>query len=123
MQTLSYDKEPALSPTLSGEVWVLVEDWHIRINGEPFCIQRGYFTDGASIPRFLWRVCGHPMSTVRLPIAIVHDAIYDGTLRGYTRKQADAIFRDALVERGHPKWKASLEYTVLRWFGAKHWGI
>ena len=121
MQTLSFAKRPSLEPVIADEVWELTQDWHIAILGRGVVVPKGFLTDGASIPRFLWRVCGHPMGTQRVIPAIVHDAIYAGAIAGFTRKEADQIYADALVELGFPKRKARLEYAALRLFGAAHW--
>ena len=121
MKTLEFSVSPSLSPIINGEVWELSEHWHIVLCGRCVTIPKGFLTDGASIPRILWRVCGHPMSTKRISVAVVHDAIYSGELKGYTRKEADTIYRDALIEQGWPKWKAYLEYFTLRACGASHW--
>lgn len=102
------------------ETWRLLEDFHVRVGGSEFTVPAGFVTDGASIPRMLWRICGHPMSTKRLPIAIAHDWMYSGATC-LTRQEADAIYRDGLVELGFPKWKANIEYSAIRLFGGSHW--
>ena len=57
---------------------VLQEDWTVEVNGYRFTVPAGTSTDGASIPRFLWRVCGHPLQAPRLYAALLHDWIYGG---------------------------------------------
>lgn len=121
MKTLEYSSLPTLSPIIAGDLWELSEPWQIRIYGDEATISKGFLTDGASIPRILWRVCGHPMSTKRLVSAIVHDAIYAGEILGFNRQEADEIYRDSLIERGFAKWKAYLEYYTLRAGGSSHW--
>ena len=101
------------------ELWQLVSDFYVEVDGLPFTVPKDFLTDGASIPRILWRVCGHPLSTKRLPIAVFHDWLYwQG--RPFSRDQADEIYRDGLLALGFPKWKANLEYYALRWFGGAH---
>ena len=102
------------------ESWRLVEDYAGDICGFQFVIPAGFITDGASIPRSLWRICGHPMSTKRFPIALVHDWLYSGNVP-CTREFADSVYRDGLVLLGFPKWKANLEYYMLRLFGGSRW--
>lgn len=121
MKTIVYTKAPALRPLTGKEVWEVSRDWFVYIHGAQFVIRDGFKTDGASIPRFLWRVCGHPMATGRIIPALVHDAIYDGEIQGFTRAEADAIYRDGLIDEGWPKWKAYVEWAAIRAFGAKHW--
>ena len=123
MKTITYATTPSLSPIINGELWEISKDWHVTVRGNKETLPRGFITDGASIPRILWRVCGHPMTTKRIIPAIVHDAIYDGTIFSYTRKEADEIFRDGIIEAGWPKWKAHIEYAALRLFGFSHWRL
>lgn len=119
--TIGYLVRPKLSPIPNSEKWELAESWHVALRGEWFVIPEGYRTDGASIPRFLWRVCGHPFSGVRMIPALVHDALYDDLIPCDDRKVADKFYRDGLIEQGFARWKARLEYTALRWFGGSHW--
>lgn len=121
MKAITYATTPSLSPVIDGELWELSKDWNVTVRGTKETLPKGFLTDGASIPRILWRVCGHPMATKRIIPAIVHDAIYAGTILGFTRKEADEIFRDGIIEAGWPKWKAHIEYAALRLFGSPHW--
>lgn len=111
---------PHVEPIVDEEKWRLLDDYHVEINGMRFTVPAGFVTDGASIPRFLWRVCGHPMTARRFPIAVFHDYAYTGAL-GLTRQLADEIYSAGLVALGFPAWKAKLEYYALRLFGGSHW--
>ena len=112
---------PIIEPVPGNESWKLVHDFYVQVAGLPFTVPAGFITDGASIPRFLWRICGHPMSTKRLPVAIFHDYLYAGVLP-FSREDADQIYRDGLIKPlGFPRWKANLEYYALRLFGGSHW--
>ena len=101
------------------ERWLLTADYADEISGFQFVVPAGFITDGASIPRVLWRICGHPMSTKRFPAAVVHDWLYSGNVP-CTREFADGIYRDGLLLLGFPKWKANLEYYTVRMFGGSH---
>lgn len=57
-----------------------MEDWAVEVCGYRFTVPAGATTDGASIPRFLWRVCGHPLMAPRVYAALLHDWIYGGCL-------------------------------------------
>ena len=111
---------------------VLMEDWHINdVCGFRFTVPAGTSTDGASIPRFLWRLCGHPLKAPRVYAALLHDWLYecadpegwtDGAMPSeITRKEADACYMSLSRHFGIPWWKAKLEHTALRWFGGKHY--
>lgn len=47
--------------------------------------------------------------------AIIHDYLYDNALR--TKKEADRIFLDGMTVLGMPKWKRTIMYWAVRWFG------
>lgn len=64
--------------TLGETEAVLMEDWTVEVCGYRFTVPAGATTDGASIPRFLWRVCGHPLMVPRVYAALLHDWIYGG---------------------------------------------
>ena len=97
---------PVVTPTADG-LWRLVE---------PFAeAPKGFCTDGATIPRFLWRVLGAPMETKTIGPAIRHDWHYaDGDL---SRKDADDEFYSDLRDNGVSLWKASLFWLGVRLFG------
>lgn len=110
-------------PRLGETRAVLVEPWLLDdLPGVAAVeIPAGFATDGASIPRALWRLCGHPLAAPRVYAAIVHDWLYSGGAPGMTRAQADAIYRDLLVCYGVPAAVAVVEWAALRLFGARHW--
>lgn len=121
MKEIHFSEGPKVEPVVESEVWRLTEDFCCRVDSSLFIVPKGFLTDGASIPRFLWRLCGHPMTTKRFPIAVVHDYLYSEP-GGRTRAEVDELYRDGLVELGLPKWKANVEYAAIRLFGGSHWG-
>lgn len=120
MATVSFDI-PVLSPPLKDGAWKLAADWELEYDGETYRLPAGFETDGASIPRFLWRVCGTPLQTPRLYAALVHDYLYGGGDKYATRADADALFRDIQIALGVSRVKAYIEYYALRLCGASHW--
>jgi len=111
---------PCMVPFATG-VWRLVYDWTLVFRGEYYHVPAGALTDGASIPRALWLVCGQPMEVPRLYAALVHDYLYAGGDPEATRKDADDLYRDLCVALGVPKWRACIEWAALRAFGDGHW--
>lgn len=101
---------------------VLMEAWHVEVRGFEFTVPAGARTDGASIPRMLWRVCGHPLETPRVYAATLHDWLYGGGAGGITRKEADECYYALLRHFGVAGWRAKIEYWALRMFGAGHYG-
>jgi hypothetical protein len=79
-------------------------------------VPAGFLTDLASIPRIL------PMALSKNRIqsaAIVHDWLYRNTevIKGQTRKKVDLIFKDAMIDNGVARFRASLYYSAVRSFG------
>jgi hypothetical protein len=109
--------------TLGETEAVLMDDWHIdRVCDLRFDIDAGTTTDGASIPRFLWRVCGHPLEAPRVYAALLHDWLYAvGWQMGISRKKADEIYRALLRHFGVSAWIAATEYYALRLCGGAHY--
>ena len=118
---------------------VLMEDWHVDdVCGFRFVVPAGTRTDGASIPRFLWRICGHPLQAPRVYAALLHDwlysdfklnaaALHDSRYYCYAlpsdlyRKEADECYRALLRHFGVPAWAATIEYYMIRLFGGSHY--
>jgi len=82
-------------------------------------------TDGASIPRPVWSLIGAPWNVRYGRAAIVHDYLYrqGGRLKeqSLTRKQADSLFFDTLIEDGVPKWRAWVMWSAVRAGGWPGW--
>ena len=116
--------EPDISPIIHGDNQIkkryrLSKDWLVRTPYGDFTVPKGMITDGASIPRFLWRICGSPFDSPRIVAAIIHDHLYSTHHRD--RKTADIIYRDMQLSLGIPAWKAYIEYWALRRFGKAAW--
>lgn len=57
-------------------------------------VPKGFESDGCSMPRFFWRLFGHPFDMQYLREAILHDWLYK--MQMFNRKVADTIFREEL---------------------------
>jgi hypothetical protein len=91
-----------------------------------FTIQRGFITDGASIPRILWVQMGATDPEIFYP-ALAHDWIYSlhGILPGrtVTRDQADNMLRELMLSLGCPQWRADAVYRAVHlWGPSSQWG-
>jgi hypothetical protein len=80
-------------------------------------------SDGASVPSILWRMVFPPSDPSVLRGAFCHDYIYEMHPDGWTREEADKMFRDVLIHDGVKPWKANLAYYGVRIFGGKHWNM
>lgn len=99
--------------------------WRGVVRGRVYEIDvpENYTFDGASIPRFFWRVIGGPWGPYR-DAACIHDWLYsDGreAYPGITRDTADAIFLAILKETGISRWKAKAMYRAVRIGGGRPW--
>ena len=81
----------------------------------------GFKSDGASVPRFFWRLVFPPGDSRAMFAAFIHDYLYRKHPFGWTREMADALFYKLLVKDGVPKWRAWLAYKGVRLFGSKAW--
>lgn len=76
-------------------------------------------TDGATIPRLLWWLVGHPLTPCFQGAAILHDWLY--RLHSVTRAEADALFRDKLSEDGAGWLRSRAMWAAVRAFGWLYW--
>ena len=100
----------------------LMEAWAVSVG--PFdavVVPAGTQTDGASVPRCLWRLCGSPMERPRVYAALFHDYLYVGGVGGITRKDADMCYFNLLRHFGISWIRAKVEYLAIRLFGLPHW--
>jgi len=103
---------------IGAKLWKITLTYYITVDGEQYVIARGFLTDGASNVRVLWGLCP-PMSGLTAEPAVLHDWLYslDCTLP-LTRKQADQIFYQAMIEAGVSKLRAKAVYYGVRMGGA-----
>lgn len=88
-----------------------------------FTVPAGFASDGASVPRFLWRLLSPKIDAITLAPSIAHDWLYDqGGIRDFTRLECDRWYRRSLIDRGYPRWKSWITYIGVRLFGGRHWG-
>lgn len=89
----------------------------------------GFVTDGASIPRVLWPMIGHPFESEIIRGAMIHDYYYakwagtgaDGANEARLRGIADQVLRAALLADGVQPWRAGLIYRGVRLGGWHAW--
>jgi len=84
-------------------------------------IKKGFFWDGASIPRVLWPIIGSPFSPRFMAPSMVHDYLYSQGKKG-ARKTADRLFRKLLMANGVSKELTDAMYAGVRVGGKLHYG-
>ena len=104
-----------------GNVFTLKETLMVRYAGLVVLVPVGFESDGASVPRFFWRVVFPPGDDKALRAAFVHDYLYRVHPPGWTRELADLMFHDLLIEDGVPNIRAALAWTGVRIGGRKAW--
>ena len=75
-------------------VAVLQTDMAYYTSKGQILVPKGFESDGCSMPRFFWRLFGHPFDMQYLREAILHDYLYKTQI--FDRKVADQIFREEL---------------------------
>lgn len=73
--------------------------------------------DGASIPRFFWRIIGSPLVGKYRRASVVHDVYCENKVRPY--QQVHKMFHEAMLCDNVPKRKAWLMYQAVRFFGPR----
>ena len=80
-----------------------------------FTLHKGFYSDGASIPRYLWSSIGSPFHPQFIPAALYHDYLYfTGCV---SREEADKEFYRLLRLNGVGWFRAKAMYNAVRLFG------
>ena len=104
-----------------GNVLRTVYPCRVTWAGKSFTIPRGFESDGASVPRFFWRLVCPPLDHRAVRAGVAHDYIYRTHPAGWTKKEADQMFYDLLVSDGVPRFRAYLAYLGVELFGGAAW--
>jgi len=73
-------------------------------------VPAGFDSDGCSMPRFFWRLFGHPFDMDYLREAILHDYLY--RMQIFDRKTSDLLFKEQMEDKVSFT-KAALRQTIL----------
>jgi hypothetical protein len=114
MKRGAFDKERLATYSSDGINVILAEAFiYTTAAGEKIFIPAGAESDGASVPRILWRI--FPPFGKYWRAAVLHDHLYRKTLR--PKAECDNIFREAMLACGVPPAKAWTIYQGVNWFG------
>lgn len=102
----------------------------VRVDTQTYYIKldKGFTSDGCTIPRFLWNMFGCPHTPKYLPASIIHDWILAHPEKVFhNRKFASRIFEQALLNEGVSPLNAHVMYLAVefaQWwnnFKTKRW--
>jgi hypothetical protein len=101
----------------SGRRWTLQAPLMVRVDGFEIAVPVGFWTDFASVPRFIWPIIS-PYDLGRAPV--LHDFMY---FIGYHRDKgyADEAFREGMIAEGVVVWKRVAAYLAVSWFAGRVW--
>lgn len=89
-------------------------------SGEKITVPKGFITDGASVPSFLW---GWPFDLSPwgpyAKAAVLHDWLY--AEQALTKLEADNTFLEAMEALGISEFKRNVMFKAVRWFGQAAW--
>jgi len=101
---------------IGGELWSVAHDFlyewdrmdrHVLVN-------QGFITDQASVPLIIIPILVNDTGRISRA-AVIHDYLYAKEDHdGFTRKEADLLFYDAMLESGMKKWRAGLAWMGVR---------
>jgi hypothetical protein len=98
----------------------LAEPVRYLLNGDAkITIQPRFRFDGASIPRFFWRVIGSPFVGRYRSAALLHDALYSAEI--YSRRKCDHLFLVAMANDGVVWWRRNAMWAAVRIGGGFVW--
>ena len=112
------NREPNVRLLENGNV-LLLEPVEYIYAGCRITVPDGFICDGASVPRFFWRVCGGPRDQKNLLAGILHDYLYSTHL--FDRELADKIFYETLLEVEKTPWIAWGMWKAVRVGGASRY--
>lgn len=104
-----------------GNVFTVQYAYRVNWDDKSFLVPKGFESDGASVPRFFWRLIFSNTDANAATAGICHDWIYRVQPESWKRKEADKLFLSFLVMFGIPVWRANLAYIAVRLFGGKAW--
>jgi hypothetical protein len=104
--------------TTRDTIFILSEDVKYTWRGVTYTIPKGFVSDGASIPRWLWTLVGHPFSMRYMRQALFHDYLYKTQV--LSRYEADRVLYDDT--KGKCSWFRRVAiFTAVRMFGWIAW--
>lgn len=90
----------------------MYEDMHYEDAQFKMTLFKGFESDSASNPKFLWSIIGCPFGEKYTRPAFMHDIFYRSGV--FSRKMSDYLFLKMMVEEGVERAKARAMYLAVR---------
>lgn len=112
-----------ISPIDNGH-YIVKKTYNIKLNnGDLIIVNKGYRTNGADVPRALWRLYP-PYSPEYMPAVVIHDYLCDKAVETAKDKKelqekflyADNAFREILEKLDISKTKIKIFYNAVRFW-------
>lgn len=97
----------------SDREWTLIASIRYKTSFGQWRVPRGFVTDFASIPKFIWSL--YPPHGQYTRAAIIHDYLYQDQL--VARKIADQVFKEQMQNDGVSWFTRNVFYLAVRTFG------
>lgn len=115
---MSEIKRVLLKP-VGKDKWELMSDYSYECGFAKVEIKKGFISNGANIPRFLWSFYP-PNSPEYISASVIHDFLCDKAYKNNKNYEdfilADNIFFIALKELGVSNFKSALFYNFCRFY-------
>lgn len=113
----NFTSQLEITPHEDGNRWCLLREFTYHLgrddSGITITVPRGFITDFASTPRFVWSL--FPPWGKHGKAAVLHDWLYAHRL--LSRAMADAAFLEAMGVLGVSRFKRWTIYSAVRLFG------
>lgn len=121
LTSLKMESIPPIKTDLGEDSWRMIEPLvYVTKSNLQIVVPVGYVHDLASVPRWAWRIVRPDHPTARRP-SVVHDYIYTDLTKYLTKKEADNIFYEALLEEGTSRVLAWLMWAAVSVGGKGNW--
>ena len=117
--TVTFLTDPPMLRDTQG-CYRLISPLFAMVEGTCYVVPQQFRFDGASIPRALWGVIGHPYLPNHVRPAALHDwMVRQPVTHPLSSTQAHDLFYHALRAEGVHPVRARLMWLAVRWFGPR----
>lgn len=113
--------KPIIKPDSNklSEAYEVVVDLKRQVGNVTVVVPKFFQYDGSSIPTAAWPLIGTPFNPRFMTASVFHDWIYH--THSMSRKAADQLLRDVLIEDGVSEAKAWIMHSAVSNFGKPYW--